>query len=46
MINGATLEPGNPISPETIQEVQALFIQLFDHFIDAVKERIQKETES
>ena len=38
MIKGATLEPGDPISPETIQEVQALFIQLFDHLIDAVKE--------
>jgi hypothetical protein len=38
LINRTTRKPGDPSSPETIQEVQALFIQLFDHLIDAVKE--------
>lgn len=41
-----TFDPGEPLSPEKVQEVHTIFIQLFDHLIDAVKERIQKETES
>ena len=35
-----------PLSPEKVQEVHTIFIQLFDHLIDAVKERIQKEVGS
>ncbi len=41
-----TLEPGEPISPEQLQEVRVLFIQYFDHLIDTVKEQIQKEVEA
>ncbi len=41
-----TFEPGNALSPEKVQEVHTIFIQLFDQLIDIVKERIQKETES
>lgn len=41
-----TFEPGEPIAPEKVQEVQAIFIQLFDHLLNAVKERIQREAEA
>lgn len=40
-----TLEPDDPLSPEKIQEVHTLFIQLFDQLIGAVKEHMQKEAE-
>ena len=40
-----TFEPGDPLTSEKVQEVQAMFIQQFDHLIEAVKERIQREAE-
>jgi hypothetical protein len=40
-----TFEPGDPIPPERVQEVRNAFIQLFDHLINAVKERIQREAQ-
>ncbi len=38
-----TFEPDEPVPVEKVREVQALFLQLLDGLIDAVKERVQKE---
>jgi len=40
-----TFEPGDFLSSEKVQEVQAMFIQQFNHLIETVKERIQREAE-
>ena len=37
-----TFEPGDFLSSEKVQEMQAMFIQQFNHLIEAVKERVQR----
>jgi len=40
-----TFEPGEPVPFEKVQEVHAIFVQLLNQFVDALKERVQKEAE-
>ncbi len=40
-----TFEPGEPVPFEKVQEMQAIFMQLLNQLVNAVKERVQKEAQ-